>query len=205
MINSAGQEEQLRDSVVWIKKLSNSAFEIDSKGIILAWNGGMEQLTGIGAAKTLGMPCRELSLFCDSQGRCVCDQDCPIHQAAKTMGSYLGKRHVYLNARNRAIPVSKTVFISRGSESTDRVVHVVLERVQEMWPSFGLTPSEMRVLRYMCQGYSTEEIATGMNITYNTVRTHIRNVLSKLGVHKRMEAVSLAMGEYAKLPLEREG
>ncbi|MNP86116.1 Response regulator protein VraR [compost metagenome] len=57
----------------------------------------------------------------------------------------------------------------------------------------------------MCQGYSTEEIASGMNITYNTVRTHIRNVLSKLGVHKRMEAVSLAMGEYAKLPLERDG
>lgn len=193
------------DSGVWMKRLPNSAFEIDSKGMILAWNGGMEQLTGIGAAKVIGKPCRNLSLFCDAGGRSVCDRECPIHQAAKTMGSYLGKRQVYLNGQGQAIPVTKTVFICRGSQSEDRVVHVVLERVKGMEGAFGLTPSEKRVLRYMCQGYSTEEIAFRMSITYNTVRTHIRNVLSKLGVHKRTEAVSLAMGEYAKMPLEGEG
>lgn len=193
------------DSVAWMKKLPNSAFEIDAKGTIIAWNGGMEQLTGFETAKVIGKPCRDLSLFCDVGGHCICDLECPIHQAAKTMGSYLGKRQVYLKGQGRAIPVTKTVFICRGSESEERVVHVVLERVKGMEGSFGLTPSEKRVLRFMCQGYSTEEIAFRMSITYNTVRTHIRNILSKLGVHKRTEAVSLAMGEYAKMPLEGEG
>ncbi|MEF2967670.1 LuxR C-terminal-related transcriptional regulator [Paenibacillus sp. M1] len=203
-MNSVGQLESPKDSEVWIKKLPNSAFEIDADGFIVAWNAGMEQLTGIGAGRTLGVPCRELSLFCDAGGNCVCDRECPIHRAAKNIGSYLGRRNVYLNVQNRKIPVAKTVFINRGSESAGRVIHVVLERIQGVRPSFGLTPSEVRVLRYMCQGYSTEEIAAGMSITYNTVRTHIRNVLGKLGVHKRTEAVSLAMGEYAKMPLGGE-
>ena len=52
-----------------------------------------------------------------------------------------------------------------------------------------LTPREKEVLRLMADGKSSREIASQLGISYTTVRTHIRSVGSKLGVHSKMEAV----------------
>lgn len=56
-----------------------------------------------------------------------------------------------------------------------------------------LTAREMEILNYLAQGKSGDCIAIELNITSLTVRTHIRNILAKLGVHSRLEAVSFAM------------
>jgi hypothetical protein len=45
-----------------------------------------------------------------------------------------------------------------------------------------------------------------MNVTVSTLRTYVKNVLAKLGVHSRLEAVALASREnlpYAALPAQR--
>ena len=39
----------------------------------------------------------------------------------------------------------------------------------------------------------TERLAESLGISPNTMRTHIQNVLSKLGVHSRLQAVALAL------------
>jgi len=54
-----------------------------------------------------------------------------------------------------------------------------------------LTPRERQVLSYLAEGDSRNQIAERLNLTPNTVRTHLQNILAKLGVHSTMEAVAL--------------
>jgi LuxR family transcriptional regulator, maltose regulon positive regulatory protein len=55
-----------------------------------------------------------------------------------------------------------------------------------------LSQGETRVLRYLPTNLSAPEIARELSVSVNTVRTHIRHVSSKLGVHGRTEAVTRA-------------
>lgn len=56
-----------------------------------------------------------------------------------------------------------------------------------------LTPRERECLALMVDGRSTTEIATRWGVSATTVRTHVQAVLSKLGVHSRLEAATLAV------------
>lgn len=56
-----------------------------------------------------------------------------------------------------------------------------------------LTPRELEILSMMAAGRSPEEIATGLGMSPNTLRTHTQNVLTKLRVHSKMEALVLAI------------
>ncbi len=56
----------------------------------------------------------------------------------------------------------------------------------------GLTEREQQVLSQASNGATDKEIATALNISLNTVKTHIRNILSKLHVRTRREAAKAA-------------
>ncbi len=56
-----------------------------------------------------------------------------------------------------------------------------------------LTPREFEVLSLLAEGYSTRRIAKSLSISLNTSRNHIQNILQKLGVHSRLEAVVYAI------------
>ena len=56
-----------------------------------------------------------------------------------------------------------------------------------------LTGREREILACLAQGKSGPEIAAQLNIAPLTVRTHIRNLMEKLGVHSRLEAVTFAL------------
>ena len=56
-----------------------------------------------------------------------------------------------------------------------------------------LTMREHEVLELLAAGKSGNEIAEELHIAPLTVRTHIRNLMSKLGVHSRLEAVTFGM------------
>jgi DNA-binding NarL/FixJ family response regulator len=56
-----------------------------------------------------------------------------------------------------------------------------------------LTPREQEILAYTAQGMSGAAIAAELNISLLTVRTHLRNLMSKLNVHSRLEAVAFAL------------
>jgi two-component system, NarL family, nitrate/nitrite response regulator NarL len=54
-----------------------------------------------------------------------------------------------------------------------------------------LTTREREALRLIAEGESTKEIAQSMNVAYSTARTHVQNVLTKLGVRSRLQAAAL--------------
>ena len=58
-----------------------------------------------------------------------------------------------------------------------------------------LTDRELEVLRLVAQGLNNREIASRLFITENTVKNHVRNILEKLQMHSRMEAVMYAVRE----------
>lgn len=62
-------------------------------------------------------------------------------------------------------------------------------------PAPRLTEREMEVLRLVAQGLNNRDIATKLFISENTVKNHIRNILDKLHLHSRMEAVVYAVRE----------
>jgi LuxR family maltose regulon positive regulatory protein len=57
-----------------------------------------------------------------------------------------------------------------------------------------LSERELEVLQLIAEGLSRQEIATKLVLSLNTVKTHARNVYSKLGVNNQMQAVGKARG-----------
>ncbi len=56
-----------------------------------------------------------------------------------------------------------------------------------------LTPREREILTCLAKGMSVPQLAAALSIAPMTVRTHIRNLMERLGVHSRLEAVSYAL------------
>jgi len=60
-------------------------------------------------------------------------------------------------------------------------------------PDYILTPREEEVLRLLVQGKTNNEIGLALQISLATVRLHVSNILAKLDVTNRTEAVSVAL------------
>jgi NarL family two-component system response regulator LiaR len=60
-------------------------------------------------------------------------------------------------------------------------------------PGLDLTEREREVLSLMVDGLSNTQIAGKLGVSSSTIKSHVSNVLSKLGVASRTEAVSLAL------------
>jgi len=56
-----------------------------------------------------------------------------------------------------------------------------------------VTPRELEVLRALTEGLSTPEICERLAIAPNTLRTHVQNIMGKLHVHSKLEAVAFAL------------
>jgi len=76
-------------------------------------------------------------------------------------------------------------------------------RICEGWPAAGqrgrhtlvdgLTARELEVLRLVLRGYSTQQIAEQLGVSRHTIRTHVQQVLRKLGVHGRVKLARAAI------------
>jgi two-component system nitrate/nitrite response regulator NarL len=60
-----------------------------------------------------------------------------------------------------------------------------------LWALKFLTDREWEVLRCILDGLSTEQIADQLGVHRSTTRTHVQNLLTKLGVHSRLQAAAL--------------
>jgi DNA-binding NarL/FixJ family response regulator len=79
-----------------------------------------------------------------------------------------------------------TEFALMAKRSNDRTEQV---------PTPRLTERELEVLKLVARGLNNRDIARELYISENTVKNHIRNILEKLQLHSRMEAVVYAVRE----------
>ncbi len=86
-------------------------------------------------------------------------------------------------------------FILQLLEEAERLQAATLP---QMPPAAGqsladeLTDREREVLALLAQGLNTNDIAQSLSISSSTVRNHVQNILNKLQVHSRLEAVAYA-------------
>ena len=64
---------------------------------------------------------------------------------------------------------------------------------EDLGDAFGLTPREREVLALMAEGLSNPDIAERLVVSRSTAKAHVSNILSKLGVSNRAEAIALTL------------
>ncbi|MGD0902969.1 MAG: response regulator transcription factor [Terracidiphilus sp.] len=114
----------------------------------------------------------------------------------------------------RALQAGARAYLLKGMTSeeliaTIRAVHAgkshipaaVAEKLAERMGTEELTPREFDVLEQIVHGKSNKEIATELEITEATVKTHINSLLGKLGVTDRTQAATAAI-QRGLVPLE---
>ncbi|MDF5728959.1 MAG: response regulator transcription factor [Rhizonema sp. PD38] len=114
---------------------------------------------------------------------------------------YKGDEDIY-----RGLRAGAKGYILKGGEPEEllEAIHVVYSGKQyipqtvaaklvERMGNPELSAREVQVLQEMAKGKSNLEIATGMGITERTVKFHINNIFSKLGVSDRTQAVIIAL------------
>jgi DNA-binding NarL/FixJ family response regulator len=95
----------------------------------------------------------------------------------------------------RALHNGETVLDSSAARKIFRRLEYTTGKAGAMEASQKLHPREIDVLKLVAKGMSNKEIAQELVISVRTVQTHITNILSKLDVNSRTEAVVSALRE----------
>lgn len=85
-----------------------------------------------------------------------------------------------------------------GSAITPSIAKKILEyftQVRLKNTEYNLSEREQELLRYFIEGYTKQQIAEKLYLSYHTVNTHIRNIYSKLHVNTRGELLAKAYKE----------
>jgi DNA-binding NarL/FixJ family response regulator len=91
----------------------------------------------------------------------------------------------------------QTIHLFRDVTATKELLNVVSERFSApatpVAPCDGdLTRRELEILRLIAAGESTKVMAERLHVSPSTVRNHVQNIMGKLGVHSRLQAVAYA-------------
>jgi DNA-binding NarL/FixJ family response regulator len=89
-----------------------------------------------------------------------------------------------------------------GAALESGVAAKLLGRMTDNEPNEELSARELEVLRLLVTGASNKTIAAQLNLSENTIKTHISRIFGKLGVQSRAEAVAAAL-QRGMAPLER--
>ena len=111
-------------------------------------------------------------------------KDIPLDEVADVVRAVHGG-HSLINPSMAAKLLTEFAALARREES---------ERPEQVPPP-RLTDREIEVLQLVARGMNNRDIARELFISENTVKNHIRNILEKLQIHSRMEAVMIAVRE----------
>ncbi len=88
---------------------------------------------------------------------------------------------------NGGSPLSPTI--------AKKVLHSFRNKTKTSWTHFHLTTRETEILKLLVKGYSVKLIAAEVGITYDTGRSHLRNIYRKLHVNCGKEAIAKILAE----------
>jgi PAS domain S-box-containing protein len=213
-MDQAGEPSDLQAGLLeQFTHTGNAVMGVDLHHRIVLWNPAAEQLLGYRAHEVLGKRCYNVMMACGGDGERACGEHCSqfeearkLHWSAqqvlqaKTKAGKPIRLHVMsfcLLSSTRKISALVHVFWSanetvRPSGSRDFLPLVAVQKS----PLLFLSTQELAILRCMTAGMDTKATAALLFISPTTVRNHVQNILRRLGVHSRLEAVALAQGHH---------
>jgi DNA-binding CsgD family transcriptional regulator len=201
-----------------LRQSDTPAVASDMAGHVVVWNGAAERLLGRPAHLALGRLCHDLLAGRDVFGNLFCHKDCAVRAICRK-GEAVQAFELVVDAPRTPTALQVSILkIPGGASEPDVIVHLLqpidregrlareLERLgigkspladaskgQRGDDSTApLTPRERDVLARVAEGLQNKEIAQKLDISVATVRNHVHNLLDKLGVHSKLEAISLA-------------
>jgi PAS domain S-box-containing protein len=194
-----------------LESTADPAFAVDGEGKITVWNSAAETAFGHSREWVLGRPCSTVLCGRDAFGIRVCRRECLVFRSLRE-GSPIRRfrMHVRVGA-GHYVEVECSTLCAPSSSTETAVIHLL-----RLWPGHAhrpasrgrnrdteiseqprqsLTPREVEVLGLLAVGKKTREMANDLGVSPATVRTHVENILRKLGVHGRLEAVVVATRE----------
>jgi PAS domain S-box-containing protein len=180
---------------------------ITSDGKIALWNGAAEEILGYAACEAIGQSCCDLFVGRDDSGNRLCYKGCHV-QALVRMGEPV--QHFNMQTRTKAgrpiwLNVSVlttsnghgplTIHLFRDVSATKELLGLVQEgSAPPAAPpeTSGLTRRELEILRLVATGANTKATAERLQLSPATIRNHMQNIMGKLGVHSRLQAVAHA-------------
>jgi len=112
-------------------------------------------------------------------------KDIPLDEVAEAVRSVAGGQSL-INPSMAGKLLTEFATLAKRDSEEERVQHVAAPK---------LTDREMEVLKLVARGMNNRDIAKELYISENTVKNHVRNILEKLQIHSRMEAVMIAVRE----------
>ena len=112
-------------------------------------------------------------------------KDIPLDEVAEAVRSVHGGQSL-INPSMAGKLLSEFATLAKRDSEEERAQHVAPPK---------LTDREMEVLKLVARGMNNRDIAKELFISENTVKNHVRNILEKLQIHSRMEAVMIAVRE----------
>ena len=181
---------------------ADGAFAIDQDGKIVFWNLAAEKILGYSAQEVMGRPCCEL--FGDVGGSAVARSiktGDPVHtfdiQIRTKAGSEIWVNISALTVSNGLAGREVTVHLFHDVTAAKEIMAFIRERLVHPPRSpdgnGALTPRELEILKIIATGLSSKATAEKLRVSPATVRNHVQSILTKLGVHSRLEAVACAI------------
>ena len=197
------------------------AFATDSRDRIVFWNRGMADLVGRTSHAALGLRCYETIQGRDLFGNRFCYANCPViatlREGDPVCGFELSVNAGGAERRAVGLTILKVpgarpdlftlVHIVQPIAREGRMAELLSELAEKALDVAGrarrpgrlpaasvppLTRRETEVLQHVASGLQNKEVAQKMGLSVATVRNHIHNILDKLEVHSKLEAVSLS-------------
>ena len=194
---------------------TDAVFGVDATGRIRFVNSNFERLLGSSRNQLCGSRCAEVLCGTDMHGQPFCGSHCPIpktvslHPPVSDFDLVVKRAHddpVLVNIgacytpqqlQQQAGQVS--VFFSLRRVKSQRLLQRFAAAPTEapvgkrLRDRARLTSRETEVLGLATRGMKTKQIAGGLCVSTQTVRTHFKNIYQKIGVHSRTEAVVFAL------------
>jgi DNA-binding NarL/FixJ family response regulator len=89
--------------------------------------------------------------------------------------------------------VAQYVLNAATNDATVSTQKVELKQDETAQNDFGLTSREKQVLGYLSEGASNQEISKKLNLSVNTIKVHVCNILHKMSVSDRTQAAIKAI------------
>ena len=194
-------------------RAGDGAFAVGDDGKIILWNRSAERILGYTARETLGRRCCDLFAGRDGDGNRLCYRGCHVSSLVK-MGEPIQSFDMQTHSKSgQPLWLNISVLVTNGTAGDVSPISVHLFRdvttskellrlvqehlspskaIDESPPPIDLTRRELEILRLLANGGDTKAVADRLHVSPATVRNHVQNILNKLGVHSRLQAVAYA-------------